>query len=98
MMAASGLAAEHFADVPPFIPAQSHDHGPSATPAALPPLHDHGPFAVPLAHSAVGLVALVVPFAVPHAPLVAPPPLVLGAEQLAVVPPEVPAQVHVHGP
>lgn len=77
--------AEQDAAVPPSMPRQLHVHGPLPLRFA----------AVPAEQSPLkGAVPVPTPFAGPHAPFVA------GglAEQVAVVPPYAPAQVHTHGP
>jgi len=76
--------SEHTAAEPPLLPAQLQLHGPlPATVEALPALQ----------RLAVGAVLATTPFALPHAPLIS-----SRAEQLAVVPPPEPAQLHDHGP
>ena len=81
-------SSEQVAVVPPPLPAQDHDHGP------LPPTDDAVPAVQRLA---VGLALTVAPFEEPHTPLT----LVVEAslsEQVAVVPPLLPAQLHDQGP
>jgi len=73
--------------LPPLLPAQLQLHGP------LPLTVDAAPA---LQRLAVGAVLTDAPFALPHAPFTG-----CGgssAEQLAVVPPLLPAQLHDHGP
>jgi hypothetical protein len=78
---------EQLAVEPPLEPAQAHDHGP------IPLTTD----AVPTLQSAVvGGRLLAVPFAAPHCPFT--PEERSEAEQLAVEPPWVPAQLHDQGP
>jgi hypothetical protein len=80
--------AEH--DAAPLLPpAQLHDHGP------LPPTVD----AVPaLQRLAVGALLSLPPFEEPHAPFTGCAEATFFAEQVAVVPPPLPAQLHDHGP
>jgi hypothetical protein len=79
--------AVHCAVVPPFLPAQLHDHGP------LPLIAE----AVPVVHRlVVGTLLRLSPLDAPHAPLTG-----AGfseAVHSAVVPPFLPAQLHDHGP
>ena len=72
---------------PPLLPAQLQLHGP------LPATVDAAPA---LQRLAVGAALAVAPFALPHAPLTAGGGST--AEQVAVVPPLLPAQLHDHGP
>jgi hypothetical protein len=84
---AVGESAWQEAVVPPLLPAHVHVHGPlPVTVEAVPALH----------RLVVGAVLVVSPFADPHTPLTAEEDS--GAEQLAVVPPLLPAHVHVHAP
>ena len=79
--------AEHEAVVPPLLPAQFQRHGP------LPVTVD----AVPAAQRfAVGAVLTDAPFEEPHVPFTG--GRRSGAEQVAVVPLPLPAQLHDHGP
>src|SRR6185437_2664227 len=81
--------SEHDAVEPPLLPMQVHDHGPvPLTVEAVPALQRVG----------VGLVLVVAPYALPQTPLTGVADAVLVAEQVAVVPPLLPAQVHDHGP
>ena len=77
----------HEAVLPPLLPAQLHAHGPlPLTVEAVPAVQ----------RFAVGLALTVVPFALPHAPFTGGGGS--SAEQVAVVPPPLPAQLHDHGP
>ena len=79
--------AEHDAVVPPLAPAQLQFQGP------LPVTAD----AVPaLQRFVVGAVLVAAPFALPHTPFTG--CAASCAEQVAVVPPLLPAHVHVQGP
>ena len=81
--------SEQEAVLPPLLPAQLHDHGP------LPLTVD----AVPaLQRLAVGAALTVPPFEEPHAPFTGGAEATFVAEQVAVVPPLLPAQLHDHGP
>ena len=81
--------SEHAAVLPPLLPTQVHDHGP------LPLTAD----AVPVEQRfAVGLALTVAPFEEPHAPFTGGLEAIFVAEQVAVVPPLLPAQLHAHGP
>jgi hypothetical protein len=81
--------ATHTAVAPPLLPAQLHDHGP------LPLTFD----AVPaLQRFAVGVLVRLPPFEEPHAPFTGCAEATFFAEQVAVVPPLLPAQLHDHGP
>ena len=81
--------SEHEAVEPPLAPAQLHDHGP------LPLTVD----AVPAVQRfAVGLVLTVPPFEEPQAPFTGCAEATFFAEQVALVPPPLPAQLHDHGP
>ena len=78
----------HEAALPPLLPAQLHAHGP------LPLTVD----AVPAVQRfAVGAVLTDAPFEEPHAPFTG-ARTAFDAEQVAVVPPLLPAQLHDHGP
>ena len=77
--------AEQLAVVPPLLPAQDQFHGPLPVTVET----------VPVVQSpVVGLVLTALPLAVPHEPFTA----ATEAEQLAVVPPLLPAQDQFHGP
>ena len=79
--------AEQLAVVPPLLPAQDQFHGPLPVTAE----------AVPIVQSpVVGAVLTALPLAVPQEPFTAEE--ATGAEQLAVVPPLLPAQDQFHGP
>ena len=81
--------SEHDTVLPPLLPAQVHAHGPlPLTAEAAPVLH----------RFAVGAVLTDPPFALPHTPFTGVAEAVFSAEQVAVVPPLLPAQVHDHGP
>ena len=81
--------SEHDAVVPPLLPMQVHDHGPvPLTADAVPAVQ----------RFVVGLTLTVAPFALPQTPLTGVAEAVFFAEQVAVVPPLLPAQVHDHGP
>jgi hypothetical protein len=79
----------HDAVVPPLLPAQLHDHGP------LPLTVDAVPAVQRLA---VGALVRLPPFEEPHAPFTGCAEATFFAEQAAVVPPLLPAQLHDHGP
>lgn len=79
----------HEAVLPPLLPAQLHAHGP------LPLTVDAVPAVQRLA---VGLALTVVPFALPHAPFTGCAATAFVAEQVAAVPPPLPAQLHDQGP
>jgi len=81
--------SEHDAVLPPLLPAQLHDHGP------LPLTADAAPAVQRLA---VGLALTFAPFEEPHAPFTGVAEATFFAEQVAVVPPSLPAQLHDHGP
>jgi len=81
--------AEHEALAPPLLPAQLHDHGP------LPLTGDAAPAVQRLA---VGALARLAPLEDPHAPFTGGLEAIFVAEQVAVVPPLLPAQLHAHGP
>jgi hypothetical protein len=79
--------SEHVAVLPPLLPPQLHDHGPlPLTAEAVPAVQ----------RFAVGLALTVAPFEEPHAPLTAVEASL--SEQVAVLPPLLPAQLHDHGP
>ena len=81
--------SEHDAVLPPVLPTQVHAHGPlPLTLEAVPVLQ----------RFAVGAVLTVPPFALPHAPFTGVAEATFFAEQVAVVPPLAPAQLHAHGP
>ena len=81
--------AEHEAVVPPLLPAQFQRHGP------LPVIVD----AVPaLQRLVVGALVRVAPFEEPHVPFTPCVEATFSAEQVAVVPPLLPAQLHDQGP
>ena len=74
---------------PPLLPAQLHDHGPlPLTVEAVPAVQ----------RFAVGAVLTVAPFELPHAPFTGCAEATFVAEQVAVVPPPLPAQLHDQGP
>ena len=79
--------AEHDALPPPLLPAQLQFHGPLPLIAEAEPLVQS-----PL----VGAVLTATPFAGPHAPFTGGGDA--RAEQIAVLPPLLPAQVQFHGP
>ena len=80
------LVAEQESVVPPFAPVQGQFHGPlPLTVEAVPALH----------RLTVGLSISAAPSELPQAPLTA---ATFCAEQFAVAPPLLPAQVHAHGP
>ena len=81
--------AEHEAVAPPLLPAQFQRHGP--LPLTVDAVHA-------LQRLAVGALVRLAPFEEPHAPLTPCPEASFSAEQVAVVPPSLPAQVHCHGP
>ena len=84
---AAATEAEQLAVVPPLLPAQDQFHGPLPVTAE----------AVPIVQSPVlGAVLTALPLAVPQEPFTAEE--ATGAEQLAVVPPLLPAQDQFHGP
>jgi hypothetical protein len=81
--------AEHEAVAPPLLPAQLHDQGPlPLTVAAAPTVQ----------RLAAGALVRLAPFEEPHAPFTGCAEASLFAEQVAVVPPLLPAQLHAHGP
>ena len=85
--AEEATGAEQLAVVPPLLPAQDQFHGPLPVTAE----------AVPIVQSPVlGAVLTALPLAVPQEPFTAEE--ATGAEQLAVVPPLLPAQDQFHGP
>jgi hypothetical protein len=81
--------AEQDAVVPPLLPPQLHDHGP------VPATVDAEPAAQ---RFAVGALLRLPPFDEPHTPFTGCAEATFDAEQVAVVPPLLPAQVHDHGP
>jgi hypothetical protein len=81
--------SEQVAVLPPLLPAQLHDHGPlPLTAEAVPAVQ----------RFAVGLALTVAPFEEPQAPLTGVAEATFVAEQVAVLPPLLPAQLHDHGP
>jgi hypothetical protein len=80
--------AEHEALAPPLLPAQLHDHGP------LPLIGEAAPVVQRLA---VGALLRLAPLEEPHTPFTGLEAIFV-AEQVAVVPPLLPAQLHAHGP
>jgi hypothetical protein len=81
--------SEHVAVEPPLLPPQLHDHGPLPLTADVVPV---------VQRFAVGAVLTDAPFALPHAPLTGCAEATFVAEQVAVVPPLLPSQLHDHGP
>ncbi len=81
--------AEHEAVAPPLLPAQFQLHGPAPLTADAVPT---------LQRLVVGALVRLAPFEEPHAPFTACAEVAFSAEQVAVVPPLLPAQVHDHGP
>ena len=79
----------HDAVLPPLLPAQLHAHGPLPLTLELVPA---------VQRFAVGAVLTDAPFALPHAPFTGCAATALVAEQVAVVPPPLPAQLHDQGP
>ena len=86
---AEASSARQVAVVPPLLPAQLHDHG---------PLPLTGEAAPAVQRLAVGALVRLAPFEVPQAPFTGCAEATLVAEQVAVVPPPLPAQLHDHGP
>jgi hypothetical protein len=87
LIGAGEYGAEQLAGVPPLLPAQDQFHGPlPVTAEAVPALH----------RLVVGALLTALPLAVPHTPFTAEEATV--AEQLAGVPPLLPAQDQDHGP
>ena len=75
--------------VPPLLPAHDQLQGPVPATDELVPV---------LQRLVVGFDATVVPFDEPHMPFTGGGATVFWAEQLAFVPPLLPAQLHDHGP
>jgi hypothetical protein len=81
--------SEQVAVLPPLLPVQLHDHGPlPLTAEAVPAVQ----------RLAVGAVLSLPPFEEPHAPFTGCAEATSVAEQVAVLPPLLPAQLHDHGP
>jgi hypothetical protein len=81
--------AEHDAAAPPLLPAQLHDHEPEPLTVDAVPV---------VQRFAVGALARLAPFEEPHAPFTGCAAATFVAEQVAVAPPPLPAQLHDHGP
>src|SRR5579863_1208079 len=86
---ADWTVAEQVAVVPPLLPPQFHDHGPAPLTAEAAPA---------VQRLAVGAPLRLAPFEAPHAPLTGCAEATSVAEQVAVVPPLAPPQLHDHGP